>query len=97
MRIKMANHLPEPRIRSGHMRGQHLAGIDWYARHHDSIMEHIVAVPVCNVGVEAHIHDVEDGGIVDAHAEGRVVGEDETVDLEFVSCRFFSPQIHQSM
>jgi len=25
------------------------------------------------VGVEAHIHDVEDGGIVMQHAEGRVV------------------------
>jgi hypothetical protein len=90
MRIKMTNDLPEPRIRSGHMCGQHLAGIDWYARHHDSIMEHIVAVPVCNVGVKTHIHDVEDGGVVDAHAEGRVVRKDEAVDLGFVSYRFLS-------
>lgn len=48
-------------------------------------------MPVCDVSVEAHIHDVEDGRIVDTHAEGWVVGEDEAVDLFLVSISFIPP------
>lgn len=67
------------------MRRQHLARVNRHTRHHDSIMEYIIPMPVRNMRIEAHIHDIEDGRIVDAHAERRVIGEDEAVDLSLVS------------
>jgi hypothetical protein len=44
-----------------------------------------------NVGIEAHIHEVEDGCVVDAHAEGRIIGEDVAVNLFLVSFHPFLP------
>lgn len=36
---------------------------------------------MCDVGVKAHIHDVPDGGVIDTHLKGRIVGIDKAVDL----------------
>lgn len=81
MRVEMANKLPPAWIQSRHGCGQHLAWIDRHRGHSDAILNNIIPMPVCNVGVEAHVHDVPDCGIIDAHLEGRIVRVDEAVDL----------------
>ena len=96
MSIKMTDDLPQPRIGSRHMRIEHLTRIDGHTRHRDTVMHNVVTVPVHNMRVKAHIHQVKDGCIIDAYAEWRIVGEDEAVDLLPVSlCLALKKELHR--
>ena len=81
MRVEMTNKLPPSRVQSCHSSSHHLARIDRHRGHSDAIPDDIVSMPVCDVGIKAHVHDVPDGEVVNAHLEGRIVGIDEAVDL----------------
>jgi hypothetical protein len=81
MRIKMANKLPPSRVRSCHSSGYHLARINRHRGHSDAIHDDIISVPVCDMSVKAHVHDVPDGGVINAHLKRRIIGVDEAVDL----------------
>lgn len=83
MRSKMADKLPPPRIRCRHEHRRHLARVE-----HDRGgcgpchgVDGVLAVHVEDMRVEAHVVEVPDYGVVDAHAEGGVVGVDVAVDL----------------
>jgi hypothetical protein len=45
-------------------------------------------MPMSNMCVETHVHNIPDGGVVDAHLKGWVVGVDVTVDLWFLLIRW---------
>jgi hypothetical protein len=83
MRIKMTNELPRPRIQSRHMRSKHLSRINRDRSHHNVIPHDIVTMPMSNMCVETHVHNIPDCGVVDAHLKGWVIGVDVTVDLWF--------------
>jgi hypothetical protein len=83
----MANKLPRPRIQSRHMRSKHLTRIDRNRSHQNVIPHDIVAMPMSNMCVETHVHNIPDCGVVDTHLKGWVIGVDVAVDLLFLLIR----------
>ena len=84
MSIEMANKLPLPRIQRRHAYSDHLPWVEWYGRCVETIVVDVIAVPMGYVCVKAHIPEVPDGSVINAHFEGRIVREDVAVYLEIV-------------
>jgi len=80
----MANELPLPRIQRRHAYGDHLPWIEWYGRCVETIVVDVIAVPMGYMCVKAHIPEVPDGSVINAHFEGRIVCEDVAVYLAIV-------------
>lgn len=80
----MANKLPLPWIQRRHAYGDHLPWIEWYGRCVETIVIDVIAVPMGYVCVKAHIPEVPDGSVINAHFEGRIVCEDVAVYLAIV-------------
>ena len=85
MRIEIANNLPPTRIQRRHRRRRHHARIDGHRSYGEAVLYDVVAVPVYDVRVEAHVHQVPDRLLVDAYLEGWVVGEYVAVNQLSVS------------
>jgi len=82
MRTEMANQLPPPGVKRRHGHRGHLARIDGESGGKGpGGVDKVVAVQVEDVRVEAHVVDVPDYGIVEAHAEGGCVGVDVAIYL----------------
>lgn len=79
----MADELPPPRIRRRHRHRRHLPRVEHHrgGRGSGHGVDRVLAVHVEDVRVEAHIVEVPDDGVVEAHGEGGVVGVDVAVDL----------------
>jgi hypothetical protein len=91
MSIEMANKLPLPWIQRRHVYGDHLPWIEWYGGCVETIVVDVIAVPMGYVCVKAHIPEVPDGSVINAHFEGRVVCENVTVYLVIVrKCQIFA-------
>lgn len=80
----MANKLPLPRIQRRHAYGDHLPWIEWYGRCVETIVVDVITVPMGYVCIKAHIPEVPDGSVINAHFEGRIVCEDVAVYLAVV-------------
>ena len=84
MSIEMANKLPLPWIQRRHVYGDHLPWIERYGGCVETIVVDVIAMPMGYVCVKAHIPEVPDGSVINAHFEGRVVCEDVAIYLVIV-------------
>jgi hypothetical protein len=82
----MANQLPPAGVQSSHHDGSHLSRVQDEGGHAGprGRINHILTMQMEDVSVEAHVVQVPDNVVVDAHFECRHISVDVAIQLQFI-------------